>query len=291
MSNSLYKAGHIVYKRDEKRVIDSNQMISDRMRVLTEILESVPTEDDFEAFSEGLDAEQVEQLFGDSDAQPEESEYSEEAMAGANPELLQQAIDDANAKAEEILANANAEAERIINDANAEAEQIRSNARDAGHSEGYDRGYNEGLAKAHELENEVEAKHSAMLAEYEEKISQLEPRFVETLTDIYSHVFKVDLSDKTELILYLLKDAIRNIDGGKSFMIHVSKDDFPTVSSEKDNLIAGKGSHVTVEIIEDITLSAGECFVEADGGIFDCSIDTELELLKKKLVLLSYQQD
>ena len=118
--------------------------------------------------------------------------------------------------------------------------------------------------------------------------SELEPKMVEALTDIYSHVFGTDLSDRSDVVLYLLKDAVRNIEGARTFLVHVSKDDHEYVNANRDELTAGLGNAVTVEIIEDVTLTAGNSFIETDGGIFDCAIGTELELLKKELRILSY---
>lgn len=287
MSKSLIKANHIVVKTDEKRVIDSNQMISDRIRVLTEILENQPSEEFFEEFSEGLNAEQVEQLLSDPEAEP----YVDEGPSQEDIERARQIVDDANREAEEIIQDANARAQQIIDDANSEAESIRESAREQGYAEGHESGYQEGLAATKEIERSLDERAAKMEEDYEEKISLLEPRFVETLTDIYSHVFNVDLSDKVDIVTHLLKDAIRNIESKSSLLIHVSKDDFPEVNAAKDNLTEGLASSVSIEIIEDITLPKAHCFIEADSGIFDCSLGTELELLKKELVLLSYQKE
>lgn len=287
MSKSLIKANHIVVKADEKRVIDSNRIISERIKVLTEILENQPTEEFFEEFSEGLNAQQVEQLLSDPEMPEEEyNEPSPEDLARAD-----QILDDANSEAESIIQDANAKAEQIIEDARSEAEQIRMQAHEQGQKEGYDSGYNDGLEATKEIEKSLDERAVLMEQDYEEKLSALEPRFVETLTDIYSHIFNVDLSDKVDIIKYLLKDAIRNIESKKSLLIHVSKDDFPGVEAAKEELLEGLASSVSIEIIEDITLPKAHCFIEADSGIFDCSLGTELELLRKELVLLAYQKE
>lgn len=51
----------------------------------------------------------------------------------------------------------------------------------------------------------------------------------------------------------------------------------------------GTGS-AHVEIIEDMTLSQAECFIETENGIYDCSLDTQLRELERKLKLLSYEE-
>ena len=283
MSNSLIKSYSVNYahseeKKKQKRIIDSNQAVSERIKALSEILESVPEEDFADGFNEGLDAEQVDALLADQE---------ELAAEKAKSEAAQKLIDDANAEAERIIADANEAAERIIEEANAKSQEVLNEARQKGEAEGNEKGYAEGLKRAEAVENEAREKEAAMQAQYEEMMDALEPQLVEKLTQIYSHVFGCDLSGRNDVVLYLLKDVIRNVEG-KNFLVHVAKEDREYVTANKDALTEGLGNAVTVEIIEDITLSAGSSFIETDGGIFDCAIGTELELLKKELRLLSY---
>ncbi len=285
MSKSVIKSYSVNYasgqKKKEKRVIDSNQAVSDRIKALSEMLESVPEEDFAEEFSEGLDAEQVDALLTDQD------ELAEEA---ARNEAAQKLIDEANEQAQQIIEDANAQAQQIIEDAKAESTTVFDEARVKGEQEGNEKGYAEGLERARQLEQEAMEKSAALDAEYEAKMSELEPKMVEALTDIYSHVFGIDLSGRNDVVLHLLKDTIRNIESSKNFLVHVSKEDREYVSENRDVLTEGLGGSATVEVIEDITLSAGSCFIEKDGGIFDCSLGTELELLRKELRILSYTE-
>ncbi len=268
-------------KTKEKRIIDSNQAVSDRIKELSELLETVPEEDFADDFTEGLDAAQVDALLTDQD------ELAEEA---ARNEAAQKLIDDANEQGQQIIEDANASASQIIEDANARAQEIIEEAKQQGHQEGYDRGYEDGMAKAAEYENELTEKDKAREAEYEEKVAALEPKFVDTLTGIYSHVFGIDLSGRNDVVLSLLRDTIMRVDGAKNYLVHVSKDDHEYVAANKEELTRDLTSSATVEIVQDATLTQGNCFVETDGGIFDCSIGTELELLKKELKILSYSE-
>ncbi|MCR5831800.1 MAG: hypothetical protein K6G67_06655 [Lachnospiraceae bacterium] len=285
MSKSVIKSYSVNYasgqQKKEKRVIDSNQAVSERIRALSEMLESVPEEDFAEEFSEGLDAEQVDALLTDQD---------ELAKEAARNEAAQKLIDEANEQAQQIIEDANAQAQQIIEDAKAESATVFDEARIQGEQEGNEKGYAEGLERARQLEAAAEEKAAALDADYEAKMSELEPKMVEALTDIYSHVFGVDLSGRNDVVLHLLKDTIRNIESSKNFLVHVSKEDREYVSENRDELTEGLGGSATVEVIEDITLSAGSCFIETDGGIFDCSLGTELELLRKELRILSYTE-
>ena len=297
MSSSLIKAGYVNsadLAKDNRRVIDSNQAVSDRLKLLSEILETSYADSDFtDGFSAGLNAEQVDALFQDGEEEYSlEGEYSDEVYQEENvhPEINQEEyLAEINAEAERLISEANNNADNILASANQEAEEIKARAYEEGRASGEEAGYNDGLSRVQELEKELNDKIAQVQIDYEEMVSQLEPRFVEVLTDIYSHVFNVDLSDRTELILHLLKNTIRNIDGSMSFFIHVSPNNYDEVVAAREDLSAGLASTCTVEVIEDMTLSIGECFIEAESGIFDCSLGTELEALKKELRLLSYK--
>ena len=61
------------------------------------------------------------------------------------------------------------------------------------------------------------------------------------------------------------------------------------MSMQRKQLQAGlPGNGVTLEIIEDMTVEKDGCMIETEGGIFDCGLGTQLEQLRRKLMLLSY---
>lgn len=284
MHSSLIKASYVSIKDDKKRVIDSNKIIMERIQAITDSMQTVEDEDNDEYgddFREGLDAEQVEALFEERD-----NEEDEEVA-----QQIETTLSDAKAQAEMIISEAGEEAERIIEDAKVQAEAIMNDAREEGYKSGEEAGYQEGLDKTKALEAELNQKEIEMSRQYEARLSELEPLFVEKLTKIYEHVFHVDLSARSGLILSLIKDAIRNIEGGKNFLVHVSGDDYEYVNGNKATLEECIGSQSSVEIIEDMTLKKNQCFIEAESGIFDCSLDTELELLKNELKLVSYSEE
>lgn len=284
LSDNLLKSSWVVVKNEGTRVIDSNARIADRLQKLTEIMEMQErSSDDFqEGFTEGLDVIQMEQLLADPDNSGT-AVNNEQIQAEAN-----QILEDANAQAEGILSSANAEAKEVLNNAHSEAESIRQDAKQAGYDEGYHQGYEEAMHKASEAEAMLAQKEQQLMQSYENMINELEPQFVDAITRIYERVFHLNLSEKKEIVLFLLQDAIRGIDGGKNFLLHVSSADFQYVNENKETLEQLLAANCTLEIIEDMTLSETECFVEAEGGIFDCSLGTELENLKKELVLLSH---
>ncbi len=301
MSN-LLKSNYVV-KKDEKRVIDSNELIASRLQQLNELSVQIPEyEDAYEeesgAFRAGLNAEQLDMLLGDNTVgHPERVEYSDESDGDYPDESYEQNYPAGEVSSSlgqddsgEYIEAAREEAERILEAANEEAESIKAAARDRGYAEGYEKGNSEGIRIVSEKERELKEREDRLQEEYEKKLEEMEPLLVDTITDIFEHIFHVSLSSNREIMLNLLHDTVRNIEGGKNFIIHVSKADYEYINDRKDQLTEGLGSTDTIEVIEDLTLRQSECFIESEGGIYDCGIGTELELLKKELMLLSYQK-
>ena len=56
---------------------------------------------------------------------------------------------------------------------------------------------------------------------------------------------------------------------------------------EKDELQTKVGQEVSLDIVLDPLLNDSQCMVETDGGLFDCSMDTEMRNLIKEIKALS----
>lgn len=142
-----------------------------------------------------------------------------------------------------------------------------------------------------EKEQALKSKEEQLEREYQRKIDELEPQFVEALSGIYEHIFQVDLSEHRDIIIHLIASTIRKVEGSRDFIVRVSKEDYPYVNMQKKQLqVCVSVPNSTVEIIEDFTLSKNECMIETEGGIFDCGLGTELRELSAKLKLLSYEK-
>ena len=291
MSNVIKGNYGYSFREDNTKVIDTNSLVAGKLEELSRMVPiQADAEDDFEeTFTQGIDAMQVERLLADDSSDGDE-ESSSNVIKAPPPEKVRLA--QAGEEAQAMLDRARGEAEDIVSAARAEADSVRKEAVDEGHRAGYDAGYEDGTRKAaEEFEQraaQLAQKDRELEERYESALSQLEPQMVEIFTDIYEHVFHVSFSEKKEVLFYLIQDALRKAESGKNFIIHVSAQDHEFISSKKGELsdvLAGGGS---VEVIEDITMKAAECFIDTGSGIFDCSVDTELEALKKELRLLSY---
>ena len=288
MSN-LYKSAYVVQKESSNRVIDSNEMVAQKIQKLTEMMEARTEQvydEEYDGFIEGLDAEQVESLLEDPDSAEENAGPSiDEQIQSAKDELEQlrlqadAVIEDAKKTAKDIMAQAEKDAARVLDE-----------ARQNGHDEGYNEGYSEGIRKAKETEDKLIEQDNRRQRDYESSLNEIEPMLVNKICDIYEHVIGVDLTGRTDIVMHLLSRAIRSIEG-TNYLVHVSSDDFAYAGEHKDELTVSLGSINTLELIEDITLAQGQAFIETETGIYDCSLGVELDLLKKELKLLSSEDN
>lgn len=288
MSN-LFKAGFVSFDQSDARIIDNNDLSNrkieayqerelkrQRTRMMQE--EGYEEGDSVEDFVPGIGLEQIDQLTQDQN------------MLGSFPDP-QFDMEAMQAEIDLKLQQAQEQAEMIINDAQQQAENIRNQAMDQGRQEGYDAGYQEGIAAVEQIKQETLQKQEELDKEYQQIVDELEPEMVDVLTQIYEHVFGVDLREDKGIILHLLKNTLSRIEPGNDLIVHISPDDYDDVMDEKDSIDACISSpSTTMEIIEDPLLKKNECMIESDSGVFDCSLGVELSELTRKLRLLSFDR-
>ena len=283
MSN-LYKAGWVTLDQGDKRIIDNNELIDQKILRFREeekkrqsaLQNDAAKNSGEDNFSEGLDAEQLDQLTEDQDVLSDAEILNQEAAQ----ELI-------NSQ----LADAQEQADRILEEASAKAQEIQTNAMEEGRAQGYDDAYQQGAKEAEALKEDLLHQKEQLEADYKKMVDTLEPEMVDALTQIYEHVFAVDLRNDKNIILHLLQTALSRLEPGNDFIVHVSPDDYDMIVDEKKRLRENITSpNATMEIIEDPMLKENECIIETDGGVFDCSIGVELEELSRKLKLLSFER-
>ena len=316
---NLLKTSYVNISNKDKRVIDMNALMEKKLEIMREKeLERQEAE-----FSLGLDADVVEDgeyigerpegeagdfegLFRDESGAGEQEGTAEDAAEGGEAEAKQRPkpvrqaqradasafIEKANREAAQILEDAEREAAGIIENAKEEAQQTRQAVYEEAHGQGYADGHAEAEKELEAAKAELKQTENELRAQYAELFDSAEADLVETITDIYQYIFDVDLSSQRQILTHLIETTMRRIEGTRSYLIHVSPDDVAFVGMQKKTLEAAATiPDSVVEIIEDISLSKNQCYIETDGGIFDCGLDTELTELTGKIRLLSYEKN
>jgi len=284
LSSNLLKRGYTNIQQDEKRIINTNELVAKRIQELAEKMQR----EENSGFVSGLDAPnlEVEALLADGDEEGD----------------VQNRVIKANEDAKGILENARKEAETILEQARAQALQLEQDARNRAEREriqmlaqakeqGVQQGKEMAAREAEIGREELRNARKQLEAEYQKLLSEMEPQLVDVITEIYEHVFHVELYSYREILSHLISTTMRKVEGNREFLVHVSKEDFPYISMQKKQIAAGAASaNSSVEVIEDMTLSKNECLIETEGGIFDCGLGTQLSELRQKLKLLSYEK-
>ncbi len=268
----------------DARVIDSNERMKERLSEA--VAEGYrPREDspeDGAGFTAGLSVAMVDALLS-----PEGQGNVIRAGSQEEKEKLNEELEQARAELERIRQ----EADQTLEDARARIEVMRRDALAQAKDEGFQSGYQEGMAQTEALKKECSARRAELEAQYQQRLEELEPEFVDALTGIYEHIFKVDLSGYRQIVVSLLTDAMQKTDSASSYIIHVSKKDYPHVMKQKERILEETGTlSDSLEIISDMTLSESQCMIETESGVYDCSLETELKELGRKLRLLSYKK-
>ena len=265
---------------EEKRVIDTNELLRLRAERNLAIRADMP---DSDGFTMGLDAQEVETSGEDAEGSSNVIKAGEEARL-----LLEQAKGESDA----IREGARAEAAQYLRDAIAQAEKEKDGIFEQARKQGYDAGLAKARSEEENLKSEYQDKIAQLEAQYQQIFEEMEPMLVDTITGIYEHIFQVELGSHREILEHLISNTVHRLEGGHSFLIHVSKDDYSFVNMQKKQILNGAVSGAdTVDVVEDMTLSKNQCMIETDSGIFDCGLDTQLSELRRKLMLLSWSKE
>ena len=263
MSN-LVKQYYVVNSSKETRVINSNEKVEQRLRELREQQQREQYPEDYfqEGFTEGLKVDVVE-------VEPE-----------VTPEEI---LEEAKKQAEQIIQEAQEKADALMDDAVNQADALFEEKKKLGYDTGLQTGEEECARRREQLEAELSTQKERLQREYEEKFETMESELIDVITTVFNKVFHIQFEDKREILLHLVKNTLKNIEVGKMFRIHVSESNCRFMESRLEDIRERIGSDVEVEIINDAKLGAADCQIETSFGIFDCSVDMELNNLIKDI--------
>lgn len=288
MSN-LIKSGFVAFSQDQTLVIDAND---------NKIIKGID-----EAIQEAAAAEEpsiedalAEAMIEDAqlDGLGDEGSFGTLEISGGTPE--QQRED-----AEQIVVQAKNEAQEIVRQAHDEVEQMRASAYDeveqiknAARSDGYQAGYQEGLQaveeeyqqKKQELQEQLDQYAQQQQREQEEFIADMERNMVEWLCRMIPTITGVMIENQKDVLLYMVNEAIKNLDDCKQFVVKVSEEDYAALEPQKEQIYGYSNPNVDIELFADAKLSPKQCLIETENGVVNASLDAQLTNLNKALRLM-----
>ena len=175
----------------------------------------------------------------------------------------------ASAKARELLQKAQQEAESILQKAEEAAQKQRQN--------GYDTGYQEGLAQTTELLMKARLEQEQFLKNANRDLMDLAFKIAEK---IIGKQLEID----PDSIISIVKQAMQTVRQTKQLTIRVHPDDAKRLKANEEELQEALGRQRFLDVVEDKKVQQGGCIIESEIGTVEAQLNTQLERLKKILL-------
>lgn len=285
MSN-FYRGNYVVRGEQVKRVINTNDMIAAKMQAIIEEQKQAQREEMIKKRQEALAS-------GELDGEPEFTEglFAQELELETEPEPQIDYVAQAKEQAEQIISEANTEAVMIHDKASKDADMLREMGRQEGYQKGYESAVQQAEEKLRAGEEALARREQELQEQYDHAMAELEPKLLDTILTVFDEVFQMQFAGKREMLLNLVKNAIRGIRETRQYKIRVCESEVAFLREHKEELQEKVGEDVQIEIVMDPDLSASQCVIDADSGVYDCSLDVELDNLTRDLKSLCSMAD
>lgn len=265
--SNLYKQYFVQNQPNNARVIDPNALLE--LRAVKELERQRE-----EAKRQAMLAQSFEAGIIRTD-----TEYIEEIVE----EEPVDSVETAREEAERILSEANMKAEQIAREAQMDAEALREEYKAQGYAEGASVKEQELQELQKRLETDFALKNQMLESEYIRKRDNMEAELVDVILEVFNKVFHIQFDSKKHILMHLINDAILNIEGDRNFRIKVADSNVLFLENHREDILERVGHGIDLEFIADSTMDGNECLIETDSGIFDCSLETQLENLIKDI--------
>ena len=175
----------------------------------------------------------------------------------------------------------------IIKQAYLDAKNLREEAKVQGYEEGNCTMQKELQVTRTRLENEYSEKSRRLESDYIIKRNNMENELVDVILEVFNKVFHIQYDNKKEILMYLINNAILNIEGDRKFRIRVADRNVLFLEKHREDILERVGHGIELEFIADSAMDGNDCFIETDSGVFDCSLGMQLEELIKDIRSLS----
>lgn len=221
---------------------------------------------------------------------------AENYLAGVSHGESSNIINDAIKEAKEIIEAANEYKNNVLASVIEEIEEHRRRGYESGYAEAYEKGkqlgFDEGKAIA---KKEVEEKNKELVNELckqidlveeskDELIKRYEKDLVKLAAEISEKIIRVKISKDDEIIKNILSDAIKDYRNVEWLKIYLSKNDYITVSTDKN--IMEKLFQISEHVVLETMLEGedGDLIIESPDNLIDLGINTQLINLKKAII-------
>jgi flagellar biosynthesis/type III secretory pathway protein FliH len=173
---------------------------------------------------------------------------------------------------EALAAAAEAEALAVLARAEAERDLMLADARE--------QGYAQGLAEAHGRMAAAVATAEALAAALEDELRAVPGRLADDLAGLAvetaARIVRAELSVRPELVVEVVRAAIRRATDRERIAVHVNPDDLDLVREGAGDILRRMGGIDRLDVLEDPRIPRGGCVLETPAGDVDARLDRQL---------------
>lgn len=166
-------------------------------------------------------------------------------------------------------------------------EQAREVDLAAAEAEARQRGLTEGMRAAEEAYRaklaRVESLGERLQAERDEFFDRIEPEVVRLAVAVAEKILAQELELRPEVVVDMIRAAIRRIRDRETLRISVNPRDFEQVRAAREDLTSAIDGVRNLEIVEDRRVGRGGCVIESPNGTLDARVETQIEEIGQTL--------
>jgi len=253
-----------------------------------------PTADDLRREAEMFKAhweEEKEKMF--ASAKEEANNIIEDAQKAAFTEVKRKTDEaqvikqQAEAEAEQIIADAKAKGYEVESEIRQTIEAERRTALDEGRESGKNEGFADGKAEVDRLIERTQTVLERAQDKRAEILSETEQQIIDLVLLITRKVIKVISENQRDVIINTVRESLKKVKSKGDIIIRVNLADLQLATEHKEYFIRMVENAKSLQIVEDSSVDPGGCIIETDFGEIDARIASQLSELETKILEIS----
>lgn len=185
-------------------------------------------------------------------------------------------VTEAEAKAKRIVDDARTRADEIVASADSAAQDVREQARRDGYDEGFDRGIADGEQAAIMLEEAAREALEQVVSERERVFSDCREQLIGLALEVARALLARELEASPDIVADMAERALAMVRESDRCVIRVHPRDVMVVEERRRELRRAASGVRRMDVVGDETLEPGEIVVDADRGQVDGTIAARL---------------
>lgn len=191
---------------------------------------------------------------------------------------------DANVQGQELLDGSRKEAGELIAQAQRKAEAIEREA----YQRGFSQGEKAGLALGQQKNEPVRKALAQLLEEIaslRQSLLEKEEQFILRMGFLAAcHIVHHEIDACDETVLDNVRAALHKVVRSAKVTLRVSPHEYKLVQSQLPDLLSRLAAHEDFAVESDAEVVRGGCFLSTESGDIDAQIDTQLAILRERLL-------